>query len=120
VTETPPLKQLLELTREMWDQPGQRASVRDNFSKVLACRTPALGGEVYASPRQTRVFYHTCKSEFCPSCGNRGTLLWQREQWSSLPDIPFVGIVLTMPNVLWLSLRVIAVCSTTCRHSELR
>jgi hypothetical protein len=36
-----------------------------------------------------------------PSCGNRGTLLWQREQWTTLPNIPFVGIVLTMPNVFW-------------------
>jgi hypothetical protein len=27
--------------------------------------------------------------------------LWQREQWCTLPDVPFVGIVLTMPNVFW-------------------
>jgi hypothetical protein len=27
--------------------------------------------------------------------------LWQREQWAALPDIPYVGIVLTMPDVLW-------------------
>jgi hypothetical protein len=26
---------------------------------------------------------------------------WQREQWCALPDIPYVGIVLTIPNVLW-------------------
>jgi hypothetical protein len=35
------------------------------------------------------------------ACGNRGTQLWQREQWVALPDIPFVGMVLTMPDVFW-------------------
>ena len=96
-----PLRQVLELTREHWDHPAVRDSVRQNFRKVSMCRTPALGGEVYASAAGEKVFYHTCKSRCCPSCGNRGTLLWQREQWCTLPDTPFVGIVLTMPNVFW-------------------
>ena len=96
-----PLKQILELTRDQWDHPAERDAVRDNFRKVYACRTPALGGEVYASEAGEKVFFHSCKSKCCPSCGNRGTLLWQREQWVELPDIPFVGIVLTMPDVFW-------------------
>ena len=95
------LRQILELTQEHWDHPAVRDSVRQNFRKVRMCRTPALGGEVYASAAGEKVFYHTCKSKCCPSCGNRGTVLWQREQWCTLPDIPFVGIVLTMPNVFW-------------------
>ena len=83
-----PLKKILELTQDQWDHPAERAAVRDNFRKVCMCRTPALGGEVYASAAGEKVFYHTCKSKCCPSCGNRGTLLWQREQWATLPDIP--------------------------------
>jgi hypothetical protein len=79
--------------------------VRTNFRKVCVCRTPALGGEVYASAAEEKVFYHTCKSRCCPSCGNRGTRLWQQEQWITLPDVPFVGIVLTMPSLLWPILR---------------
>ena len=96
-----PLKRILELTQDHWDRTSERNAVRDNFRKVGACRTPALGGEIYASGAGEKVFYHTCKSKCCPSCGNRGTLLWQREQWFTLPDIPFVGIVLTMPDVFW-------------------
>jgi hypothetical protein len=96
-----PLRQILEQTQGQWERAGERSAVRDNFRKVLACRTPALGGEVYASAAETKVFYHTCKSKCCPSCGNRGTLLWQREQWATLPDVPFVGIVLTMPDLFW-------------------
>ena len=69
-----PLKKILELTQDEWDHPVERAAVRDNFRKVCACRTPALGGEVYASAAAEKVFYHTCKSKCCPSCGNRGTL----------------------------------------------
>jgi hypothetical protein len=95
------LRQILELTRDHWNHPGERSTVRENFLKVGMCRTPALGGEVYASATEQKVVYHTCKSKCCPSCGNRGTLLWQREQWCTLPDVPFVGIVLTMPDVFW-------------------
>ena len=96
-----PLKKILELTQDKWDHPAERAAVCDNFRKVCACRTPALGGEVYASPAGEKVFYHTCKSKCCPSCGNRGTLHWLQEQRATLPDISFVGIVLTMPNAFW-------------------
>lgn len=56
---------------------------------------------MYASAKQKKVVFHTCKSKCCHSCGNRATLLWQREQWAIVPDVPFVGIVLTMPDVLW-------------------
>jgi Putative transposase/Transposase zinc-binding domain len=96
-----PLKKIFELTQHEWDHPAERAAVRDNFRKVCACRTPALGGEVYASAAGEKVFHHTCKSKCCPSCGNRATLLWLEEQWAALPDISFVGIVLTMPTVFW-------------------
>jgi hypothetical protein len=53
-------------------------------------------------PRLARKsFTILAKSKCCPSCGNRATLLWQREHWATLPDVPFVGIVLTMPDVFW-------------------
>jgi hypothetical protein len=96
-----PLKKILELTKDRWDHPDERAAVRDNFRKVCACRTPALGGEVYASAAGEKIFYHTCKSKCCPSCGNRGTLQWVLEQGAALPDISFIGIVLTMPPGFW-------------------
>ena len=96
-----PLKKILELTRNQWDHPDGRDAIRENFRKVRACQTPALGGEVYSSAAGEKIFYHTCKSKCCPSCGNRGTMLWQRDQWATLPEIPFVGIVLTMPSVFW-------------------
>jgi Putative transposase/Transposase zinc-binding domain len=95
------LPKVFALTQDTWDQPSERAAVRDSFLKACLCRTPAMGGEVYRSAAGEKVFYHSCKSKSCPSCGIRATLLWQREQWATLPDIPFVGIVLTMPHVFW-------------------
>jgi hypothetical protein len=96
-----PLKQILSSTRSHWDRPETRNAVRQNFARMIDCRTPALGAEVYASETEEKLVYHTCKSRACPSCGHRATQLWQREQWTALPDIPYAGIVLTMPDVLW-------------------
>jgi len=96
-----PIKKILELAKEHWDRPAQRAAVRENYRKVGMCRTAALGAEVYASAAGEKVFFHTCKSKCCPSCGNRGTTLWQEDQSATLPDIPFASVVLTMSNVFW-------------------
>jgi len=96
-----PLKQILSATRSHWDRPEVRGSVRENFKKIIDCRTLALGAEVFASGNEEKIVYHTCKSRSCPSCGQRATLLWQRDQWSALPDIPYIGINFTMPDVLW-------------------
>jgi hypothetical protein len=68
---------------------------------VIHCRTPALGAEIYASEVEQKLVYHTCKSRLCPICGQRATEQWQREQMAALPDIPYAGIVFTMPDVLW-------------------
>ena len=95
------LKQSLEATRNTWEQPGTRPAVRKNFTAVLDCGTPALGWEVYASDTEEKYCYHTCKSRFCPSCGYRATLLWLEEQEASLPDVPYSGVVFTMPRELW-------------------
>jgi len=96
-----PIKQVLIATRGAWDRPEMRPAVRENFRKVLKCRTPELGSEVYASETGQKLVHHTCKSRACPSCGHRNTTLWQREQWASLPDILYSGVVFTMHNVLW-------------------
>jgi Putative transposase/Transposase zinc-binding domain len=96
-----PLKQILENNRSLWDTNAFRAVVRDNFDRVTRCRTLKSGGEVYASDSETKIVPHTCKSRSCPSCGHRATELWQREVSADLPDIPYLGLVFTMPDVLW-------------------
>lgn len=96
-----PMKEILIETRTMWDHDDTRPCVRENFKRMIACRTAALGWQLYASATEIRRVYHTCKSRFCPSCGYRATLQWQREQWTQLPDVPYSGVVFTMPDVFW-------------------
>jgi Putative transposase/Transposase zinc-binding domain len=95
------LMQILEETRHLWDRPETRPAVRKNFTTILQCRTPALGWEVFASDTEEKLCYHTCKSRFCPSCGYRATLVWLDEQEAALLDLPYIGIVFTMPRELW-------------------
>jgi hypothetical protein len=101
MTRNEPLKQILAETREHWDHSGVRQTVRDNFHRVLACRTPTLGAEIYRSAHEEKVVFHTCKSRSCPVCGQWAMERWQQEMYNTLPDISYVGMVFTMPDVLW-------------------
>lgn len=80
-----------------WDHDGTPPHVRETFSKIIKCGTIALGAEVFASETQSMLVFHTCKSRFCTSCGQRATEAWQEEMQAVLPDVPYVGITLTMP-----------------------
>ena len=96
-----PMKQILVDGRDLWDHDGTRPCVRESFRKMIECRTPALGWQVYASKTEKRRVYHTCKDRSCPSCGYRATLQWQEEQRTQLPDIHYSGLVFTMPAEFW-------------------
>lgn len=92
-----PLRQILIETRPQWDHDGTSTNVRDNLRKVIECGTIALGAEVYASQTESKLVFHSCKSKFCTSCGQRATEDWQQDMEAFLPDILYVGITLTMP-----------------------
>lgn len=100
-SRTRPLRDALAMHRDVWDHDGTRSSVREAFTKVIACGTETLGAEVFASDGEERVVPHTCKSRACPSCGWQATRSWQREQWRELPEMPYAHVCLTMPDVLW-------------------
>lgn len=105
MTRQSPLREILIATRELWDHSGTRPDVRETFLKVIACGTIALGAEVYASATQRKIVYHTCKSRFCPSCGQRATEAWREDLEATLPDIAYIGVTLTMPREFWLILQ---------------
>jgi len=92
-----PIKQLLIDTQLHWDHEGTSQHVRETFWKIINCGTIALGAEVFSSEIESKVVFHTCKSRFCTSCGQRATEEWQADLEAVLPDIPYVGITLTMP-----------------------
>jgi hypothetical protein len=92
-----PIKQILLETRAYWDHEGTPDHVRGNFLRVIECGTIALGAEIYASETESKLVFHTCKSRFCTSCGQRATEAWQEDLEAILPDVPYIGITLTMP-----------------------
>ncbi len=92
-----PIKQILLETRTFWDHSGTSAHIRENFLKIIDCGTIALGAEIYASETESKLVFHTCKSRFCTSCGQRATEDWCTDLETILPDIPYVGITLTIP-----------------------
>jgi hypothetical protein len=96
-----PLRTILRSTEKYWDTSASRPAVRRAFRNTIRCRTFALGALLFASQNELRLVPGTCKSRGCPSCGQRNTEQWQREQEAVLPDIPYKGITLTMPDVVW-------------------
>jgi hypothetical protein len=101
MTREHPIKHLLLATRELWDHFGTPANIRETFLKIINCGTIALGAEVFTSGTERKLVYHTCKSRFCTSCGQRATEAWQQDLEAILPDIPYLGITLTMPCEFW-------------------
>jgi hypothetical protein len=95
------LQQILLAGRQHWDHDGYDPNARYRFLRALQCKTSALGGRIYASENEQQEFFNTCKSPACPSCGHWATIQWQRERWRALPEAPYKGITLTMPNTLW-------------------
>ena len=92
-----PIKEILLETQAYWDHEGTLAHIRETFWKIIKCGTIALGAEVYASEIESRLVFHTCKSRFCTSCGQRATEAWRVDMEAILPDIRYVGVTLTMP-----------------------
>lgn len=50
-----------------------RPVVLKEVDKMISRRTSELGYSVYECPDcgELKFSYHTCKSRFCPSCGNK-------------------------------------------------
>jgi hypothetical protein len=74
-----------------------------NVTKMLSCRTHALGYHSYICPccGNTLNVPHTCKSRFCSSCGKKATDQWIRKNMVVLPNTTWQHITFTMPSELW-------------------
>jgi len=82
--------------------PSHRRAVR----AVLACRTAALGGQVYRCVQcdQDHFVYHSCHHRACPQCGYTATTQWLERQQRKLLPVPYYLITFTVPAELrpWL------------------
>jgi len=104
--------ELAEVLRRYWPEYERQfgaqilASHRRAVQAILACRTRALGGEVYrcAHCRQDHFVYHSCNHRACPQCGHAPTTEWIERQKLKLLPVVYYLITFTVPEGLrtWL------------------
>ncbi|MGH7645093.1 MAG: IS91 family transposase, partial [Gemmatimonadales bacterium] len=73
------------------------------LADIEACRTPALGGQVFACDHcaQKVYAYHSCKNRHCPKCHGEQTRRWlQTQRARLLLHCPFYLLTFTLPAEL--------------------
>jgi len=104
--ESPTVHQLLRrlapdyLKRFGPSLPGRHRQV---LRKILSCRTPALGGQLFACPDCPGFDYryHSCNDRHCPQCGQRDTDAWLAHQRARLLlPVPYFLVTFTVPEAL--------------------
>jgi hypothetical protein len=81
---------------------------RQVLRKILSCRTPALGGQLYGCPECPGFHYryHSCNDRHCPQCGQAEADEWlQRQQARLLLPVPYYLVTFTVPQQLRLFIR---------------
>jgi len=81
---------------------------REVLHKILSCRTPALGGQLFQCPDCPGVHYryHSCNDRHCPQCGQTDADDWlQRQQARLLLPTSYFLLTFTVPEALRLFIR---------------
>lgn len=70
--------------------------------RVLACRTPALGGRLYRCDgcAKPHFAYHSCNHRSCPQCGAREQQQWTARQEAKLLPVAYFMVTFTLPAEL--------------------
>jgi hypothetical protein len=73
---------------------------------ICACRTPALGAQIYQCPdcHHEHFVYHSCNHRACPQCGQADATEWIEAQKLKLLPVPYYLVTFTVPEGLrsWL------------------
>jgi len=75
---------------------------RRAFQDILHCRTPALGGHLYACDHcGHQVYsYHSCRNRSCPKCHGDDTEAWLEKRRKELLPVEYFHVVFTLPQEL--------------------
>ena len=78
--------------------PSHRRALED----IQNCRTPALGGHVFACDRcgHEQYAYHSCRNRSCPKCHAHDTEEWLAARRKELLPVPYFHVVFTLPEEL--------------------
>jgi hypothetical protein len=96
---------LRHLAPDYWQRfgsamPGRQRQV---LKKILACRTPALGGQLFQCPACPGFDYryHSCNDRHCPQCGQTDADAWlARQRARLLLPAPYFLVTFTVPEEL--------------------
>jgi len=80
--------------------PGRHRQV---LKKILSCRTPALGGQLFQCPGCSgfEYRYHSCNDRHCPQCGQPDANAWlERQRERLLLPVPYFLLTFTVPEPL--------------------
>jgi hypothetical protein len=83
--------------------PAMPSRHRQVLKKILACRTPALGGQLFQCPDCPGFDYryHSCNDRHCPQCGQTDADDWlQRQRARLLLPVPYFLVTFTVPEAL--------------------
>ena len=83
--------------------PSMPARQRQVLRRILACRTPALGGQLFGCPEcgAYHYRYHSCNDRHCPLCGQSDANEWLARQESRLLlPTPYFLLTFTVPEPL--------------------
>ena len=81
---------------------------RQVLQKILSCRTPALGGQLFQCPTCPAFDYryHSCNDRHCPQCGQTDADDWlQRQRGRLLLPTPYFLVTFTVPEALRMCIR---------------
>jgi hypothetical protein len=69
---------------------------------ITHCRTPALGGSVFACKAcgHRHLAYHSCNHKACPQCGALAAHRWVRRELAKLIHAPYFLVTFTLPAEL--------------------
>jgi hypothetical protein len=104
------LRHVFQTDQTWWDFYAKysnriRSAVLDTMLKLFACGTPAMGFATFRCEHHgcghTKRIAFSCKSRYCPTCGNKATEQWVQAQLNVLPVTQWQHITFTMPCQLW-------------------
>ena len=76
-------------------------SHRQAVQSILACRTAALGAQLFGCGcGQRELVYHSCNHRACPQCGHADATAWLNQQRRKLLPVPYYLITFTVPEQL--------------------
>lgn len=69
---------------------------------ILQCRTPALGGHIYACNNcdYQAVHYNSCRDRHCPQCQGMAQAVWVQKRVDELLPVGYFHVVFTLPHEL--------------------